>query len=123
MGKQRKWMLYSFYHYLSLQDLLKGTYRCLYSMEQFKELTERQPLHIVEKYPTAKVSFSLQDIQHRGTCKEYMKPGMRVVDLLQLCRPSLVLMNLVDVKVGSINYNSLMNYLCGLSHSLRHLSL
>ena len=27
------------------------------------------------------------------------------------------------LKVGSINYNSLWNYLCGLSLSLRHLSL
>ena len=67
-------------------------------MEQFKELTERKTLHVVEKNTTAKVGFTFQNIQNGGTCEEHMKFWMGVVDLLQFCRPSLVLVNLVDVK-------------------------
>ena len=91
-------MFNTFYLYLSLQDFLQGTYRSLYAMEQFKELTERKSLHIVEKHATAKVGFTVQNIQNGRTGEEHMKLRMGVVDLLQFCRPSFVLVYLVDIK-------------------------
>lgn len=91
-------MLDAFYLYLSFQHFLEGTYWCLDAMKQFKELTERKTLYAPEKYPTTKVGFAFQDIQHRGTCKEHMKRGMGVIDLLQFYRPPLVLVHLIDIK-------------------------
>lgn len=65
-------MFNTFYLYLALQDFLQGAYWSLYAMEQFKELTERKTLHIVEKHATAKVGFTFQNIQNGRTGEEHI---------------------------------------------------